>query len=239
MYKIFRFKSLTSTQDKAKEFSKKGLSDIVVVAGVQTKGIGRFKRKWHSGKGGLWMSILLKPKSIKNSQYLTFIAAISVAESIQKISKLKTNIKWPNDVHYKRKKLCGILTDGIFGKDNFIAVGIGLNVNQNKFPREISNTATSLNLIKHRAFSIKKLLDEITNKFFYLYENYYIKNKLEYILNSWKKYSDTIGKNVIVATRTKKIYGKAIGIDKNCNLLLRQKKRRITKIIEGDITVRH
>ena len=100
-YKTYHFKSLTSTQDKAKEFSKKGLSNIVVIADVQTKGRGRFKRKWHSSKGGLWMSILLKPKSAENMQYLTFIAAISVAKVIKKMTGIDAKIKWPNDVHYK------------------------------------------------------------------------------------------------------------------------------------------
>lgn len=239
MYKIHHFKSLTSTQDKAKEFSKKGLSNIVIVADVQTKGRGRFERKWHSGKNGLWMSILLKAKNNEKLQYLTFIAAISVAESIQKISHLKTNIKWPNDIHYRKKKLCGILTEGIFGKDKFIAVGIGLNVNQIRFPIGINGIATSLKLVNHKTSSIKKLMRDIIANFFYLYENYYSKNKLKYILQSWKKHCDTIGKNITVSTRTKNIYGKAIGIDKDCNLLLKQKNSKIIKIMEGDITFRY
>lgn len=238
MYKIHHFKSLTSTQDKAKEFAKKGLSNIVIISDMQTKGKGRFKRKWHAGKGGLWTSILIKPKNTENLQYLTFIAAISVVDSIQKISNLKTTIKWPNDIHFRRKKLCGILTEGTFGKDNFIAVGIGLNANQSNFPREIEDIATSLKLIKHRHFSVKKLQNEIANTFFYLYENYYSKNKLKCILQSWKKHCDTIGKNVTVSTRTNNIYGKAIGIDKGCNLLLKQKSK-VMRIIEGDITVRY
>src|SRR3989338_10621694 len=137
-YKIHYFKSLESTQDKAKEFAKKNLSNAVIVADVQTKGRGRFKRKWHSAKGGLWMSILLKPKNTENLQYLTFIAAIAVVKSIKKIANLKTSIKWPNDVHFNGKKLCGILTEGDFGKENFAVIGIGLNVNQKKFSKEIS-----------------------------------------------------------------------------------------------------
>ena len=117
-YKIFHFKSLTSTQDKAKEFSKKRLSNVVIISDIQTKGRGRFKRKWYSNSGGLWLSILLKPKDTGNLQYLTFAAAVAVVRSIKKITNLNTNIKWPNDVHYKVKKLCGILTEGIFGKEN-------------------------------------------------------------------------------------------------------------------------
>jgi len=53
-YSIYHFKSLASTQEKAKEFSRKGLSNVVIIADAQTKGKGRLKRKWFSGKGGLY-----------------------------------------------------------------------------------------------------------------------------------------------------------------------------------------
>ena len=238
-YKIFHFNSLTSTQDKAKEFARKGLGNIVVISDIQTKGRGRFKRKWYSDKDGLWMSILLKPKNVKNLQYLTFAAAISVVKSIKKIADLNTSIKWPNDVHCKKKKLCGILTEGIFGKDNYVVVGIGLNVNQNKFPNEIKNIASSLKIIEKKTFNIKKLTEIIIGEFAILYDNYYKKNKLKNILKIWSIYCDTINKNITVITRTKKINGKAVGVDKDCSLLLKLKNGKIIKIMEGDINVRY
>ncbi len=238
-YRLYHFKSLTSTQDKAKEFYKKGLSNVIVVADVQTKGRGRFKRKWFSAKGGLWMSILLKPKNIEKIQYLTFIAAICVVKSIKKISNLKTNIKWPNDVHYKGKKLCGILTEGIFGNENFVVVGIGLNVNQESFPDEIKNIAVSLRMIKCNEFKIKEMAKYILDEFFTLYNKYYNNNEFKKILRIWKWYCSTINKNVTVITRTKKLTGKAIGVDNDCNLLLKLKNKKIIRIVEGDINVRY
>ena len=237
-YKIFHFKSLASTQDKAREFSEKGLFNVAVIAGVQTKGRGRFKRKWHSGKNGLWMSVLLKPEKIENLQYLTFAAAIAIVKSIRKIAHLNTSIKWPNDVHYKGKKLCGILTEGIFGSGNYAIVGVGLNVNQNKFPSEIKNIASSLKIIKKQNFNINKIAKSILDEFCILYD-YYNKNQFGKILKIWKKYCDTINKNVTVITKTKKLNGKAVGIDKNCNLLLKTKNNEIIKIIEGDINIRY
>ena len=92
-YKLYDFNSLASTQDKAKEFAKKGMCNVIIVADTQTKGRGRFKRKWFSAKGGLWMSILLKPENTQNLQYLTFSAAVSVVNAIKKITNLNTNIK--------------------------------------------------------------------------------------------------------------------------------------------------
>jgi BirA family transcriptional regulator, biotin operon repressor / biotin---[acetyl-CoA-carboxylase] ligase len=235
---FYHFKSLASTQNKAKEFSKKGLRDLVVVSDTQTKGHGRFGRKWHSTKGGLWMSILLKPDNTKNAQYLTFAAAISVVKAIKKITGIDTKIKWPNDVHYNGKKLCGILTQTIFGKENYIIVGIGLNANQSTFPSEIKNTATSLKIATNKIAEINKLSKNITGEFFRLYTGKYRKNKLNYIMKQWKKHCDTIGQNVAVISRTRTFKGKAIGVDKNCSLLLKSGKRTI-KIIEGDIRARH
>lgn len=238
-YKIYHFKSLSSTQDKAKEFSGKGLFNAVIIADKQTKGRGRFKREWHSGKGGLWMSILLKPENTQNLQYLTFIAAISVAKSIKKIAKLNASIKWPNDVHYQGKKLCGILTEGIFGKENFVVAGIGLNVNQKNFPNDIQDIATSLRIIKNKKYDSKELAKNILDEFFCLCKDYYNKNKKSQIQNIWKRYCDTIGKNVVVITKTKRLKGKAIGVDEGCNLLLKIKNNKTVKIIEGDIRLRY
>ena len=239
MHKTYHFQSLASTQDKAKEFAEKGSFNIIIISDVQTKARGRFKRKWYSPNGGLWMSILLRPKDFKHLQYLTFAAAISVVESVKKIAKIKTNIKWPNDVHYRGKKLCGILTEGIFGKEDYVVVGFGLNVNQSHFPGDIKDSATSLKIIKNEEIDIDKLTKSVINNFFNLYNNYYNKNKLKNIVQMWKKNCDTLDKNVTVITKTKKISGKAVGIDEECNLLLKLKDCKIIKIIEGDLRVRY
>ena len=239
LYKLYHFNSLTSTQDKAKELAIKGLSDVIVVADIQTKGRGRFKRNWFSQKGGLWMSILLKPENTENLQYLTFAAAVAVAKSIKKTANLSTSIKWPNDVHYKGKKLCGILTEGVFGRKNYAVVGIGVNVNQHKFPDEIKDSAISLKLINKKTINLKKLLKAIAGEFFRLCNNYYNKNKPQKILEIWKKYCDTINKNITVTTRTKKLNGKAIGIDKDGSLLVELHNKKIIKVLEGDVIVRY
>ncbi len=237
-YKTFHFKSLTSTQDKAKEFAKKGLSNIVVVADKQTQGRGRFRRKWHSSKGGLWISILLKPGNIENIQYLTFAAAIAVVKSIKKIAKVNTKIKWPNDVHYEGKKLCGILTEGFFGKDSHVIIGIGLNLSQNGFPDDIKETATSLKFITQKNFSREIFLNCISEKFFALCEKFFNCKNSDGILKLWKRYCDTIGKEMTVSAKTGTFLGKAVGVDSDCNLLLKLKGGTIKKIVEGDITVR-
>lgn len=184
------------------------------------------------------MSILVKPHNAEKMQYLTFCAAISAADSIKKISKLNVKIKWPNDVHYQGKKLCGILTEGHFGKNDYAIIGIGINANQEKFSSDIKHIATSLKIINKKNTDIKKLTILIIENFFNLYNNYYCKNKFDKIIQKWKSHSDTIGKNVKVITTQKTLIGKAINIDENCNLILKTKHKTI-KIIEGDVSIRY
>lgn len=238
-YKTYNFNSLTSTQDKAREFAGKGIDKAVIAAEIQTRGRGRFGRKWHSSKGGLWMTILLKPDNITYLQYLTFAASVAVVKTIKESASLNVNIKWPNDVHYKEKKLCGILTESIFGKNNYVAIGIGLNVNQNSFDDGIKDIATSLKIVRKRNFDIKKLIQTIADKFFHFYDKYYDNGRHERILSVWKKYCDTLGSDVKVISKSGVISGRAIGVDKDCSLLLMIKDGTIRKIIEGDVRVRN
>ena len=152
-FKIIKFKKINSTSEKAKELAKDGLFDIVVAAEEQTKGKGRFNRKWFSSEGGLYFSVLLKEKNIENAKYLTFIAAVSVVKAIENVAGLKTKIKWPNDIHINKKKLCGILTETFM---DCVVVGVGININQIKFNKQISNIATSLKIqLKKRSIKRK------------------------------------------------------------------------------------
>ena len=236
MFKFYNFKTLNSTNDLAKEFSKKGLSNIVIVADKQTRGKGRFNRTWSSGLGGLYMTLVLKVKDLDKARYLTLIAAIAVAKTIIKLSKLDAKVKWPNDVLIDNKKICGILTETISGKENYAFVGIGVNIKQNKFDSNIKNKATSLKIETNKNYNINRIIKLIINNFNLLYTSYNIKNYGR-IINLWKKYSHTLGREVKVKTLKGNYIGKAVDIDDNCNLILRLKNGKLKKIVEGDIFV--
>jgi BirA family biotin operon repressor/biotin-[acetyl-CoA-carboxylase] ligase len=233
-FKFCYFGTLTSTNDKAKEFSKKGLSNIVVVADKQTKGRGRFNRTWSSGLGGLYMTIALRENDLDNVKYLTFIAAVSVAKTIRKISGLNAKVKWPNDVLLNDKKVCGILTETISGKENYALVGIGININQKIFSKNITKIATSLKIETNKNYNIKNISKTIIKNFDSLY-NYYNKKNYNEIIHIWKKHSHTIGKKIKVKTLKGNYIGKAVDIDKDCSLISKLKNGKIKKIVEGDI----
>jgi len=236
MFKIYSYKILSSTNDKAKYFADKGQNNLIVVAQKQEKGRGRFNREWSSELGGLYMTILLKEDNLENVKYLTFIAAVSVAKAIKKMSGLNGMVKWPNDVLINDKKICGILTETVSGKENYALIGIGLNINQKNFNKFIAYKTTSLKIKTHKNYNINKIMKIIINNFNAFYK-YYKEEKYNQIINIWKKYSYTLGKKIKVKTLSGNYIGKAINVDKDCNLILRLKNGKIKKIVEGDIFV--
>ena len=235
-FKFCYFDVLSSTNDKAKEFAKEGKSSLVVVAGRQENGRGRFGREWNSQAGGLYMTIVLKEKNLEKMKYLTFIAAVSVAKVISKIAALDAKVKWPNDVLVNHKKACGILTETISGNGNYALVGIGLNVNQKKFPKSVMRNSTSLNMESNKNYGIKKISKLIIDEFNNLY-SYYEKRNYGKIIEVWKKYSHTLGKMVKAKTLTGTYTGKAVDVDNECSLILKLSNGALKKIVEGDIFV--
>jgi len=236
MFKFYSFKIITSTNDKAKYLAKKNQSNLVIISEKQGKGRGRFGRKWSSKLGGLYMTIVLKEKNLDKVKYLTFIAAVSVAKSIRKISGLSAKVKWPNDVLVDNKKICGILTETFSNANNYALIGIGVNINQLKFDKKIINKATSLKIETNKNYNIDKIIKSIIKEFNKLYDHYN-NEKYEKITNVWKKYSYTLGKRIKANTLSGIYTGKAVDIDDNCNLMLKLNNGKIKKIVEGDIFV--
>lgn len=230
MYEIHYFNKLASTNDKVKEFKKEG---SVVIAGIQTDGRGRFKRRWSSGKGGLWLSILLKPENIGKIGYLTLSAAIACQKAVKKSAKIDSRVKWPNDLVIGNKKLCGILTESSSGDDHVVIVGIGMNTN-NKIPKHLEGKAASLRQITGKKADNEKIASCLLNEFEALYKRF---NNKEYgfILKKWKKLCDTIGRNVKVIAQDRTIEGRVTGIDSSLRLIITAKGNKTEKVVEGDI----
>ena len=226
MFKVYHFKKLKSTNDKAKEFREKS----VIIADEQTCGKGRFERYWSSSKGGIYLSIVLL--HIQKPQFYTFIASLSALRAVNSVLGVKTVIKWPNDLLYKCKKVCGILTENIIEKRSII--GIGINTN-NKIPMGLEKKASSLKIISNKKIDNKKIINQLLKNF----EKYYLilKNKkYSKIISDWKENS-FLGSNVKIETWGKTYLGIAFDIDKGGFLVLRDKVGKKILIKEGDIFI--
>jgi BirA family biotin operon repressor/biotin-[acetyl-CoA-carboxylase] ligase len=140
----------------------------VVISETQTGGRGRLGRKWFSPQGGIWMTIILRPDlKIQDLSKMTLLSASAVAETLIKNYKINVNIKWPNDIYYNGKKLCGILAESeIVNSNTYLLIGIGINVNNDFFNDKDENlNAVSLKEITGKQINRNFLIAEILNEF--------------------------------------------------------------------------
>lgn len=237
--KVIAYPSLSSTNDIAKLEAKKGAQEgTVVVAEEQTAGRGRLKRAWLSPKGSLALSIILHPTPAQLPS-LIMVASLAVVHCIEKVSGLKSQIKWPNDVLVNGKKVCGILIESdVRGSAvDYAVIGIGLNVNLNTadFP-EIAATATSISQESGEKISrremIRCLLVEVENLYLVLGEG-------DSVFREWRERLVTLGKEVKISSGKASYRGIAESVASDGSLFLRQPDGNLIKIVAGDVSLRH
>jgi BirA family transcriptional regulator, biotin operon repressor / biotin---[acetyl-CoA-carboxylase] ligase len=212
----------------------------VIIAEEQLSGRGRMDRKWHSPKyTGIWMSIILRPNiPLPKAPQLTLLAAVAIVRAIEDLTGLLPEIKWPNDILIKGKKVTGILTELEAEADriNSIIIGIGINVNQTKddFPSELQQIATSLSLEKGekvaRADLIKGIFINLEKLYLLYLEEGFLPIKL-----LWESYAISIGKNITARTLTHSIIGKAQGITDDGVLIIEDEQGKTHHVYSADI----
>jgi len=236
------FRKLTSTNDMAKELALKGAKEgTVVVTETQTRGKGRLNREWVSPKGGLWFSIILQPKvNPRDAPKLTLMMSVAVAKTINKLYDLEAEIKWPNDVFIKGKKVCGILTETNIKGDtlNFAVVGVGINVNfsLNDLPANLRESSTTLKEELKEEIELETFLRSLLEETEYYY-NMFTQGQFNAILAEWKHLSKFLGSYVEVTSFDEKFEGWATDIAENGALILRLKDHTTRKVVSGDVTV--
>jgi len=138
----------------------------VYVAEEQTAGRGRGNHSWHSAAGsGLYVSVLLRPSTPPTEiLWLSLAAGLAVHESIEEVTGLRADLRWPNDLVFDSpegtRKFCGILTEmqADMMRVHAAVIGIGINVLQESFPAELRETATSLRIESGRNWPRQELL---------------------------------------------------------------------------------
>ncbi len=148
-WRVSVFRETVSTNDLVMRAGEGGEGEgRAIFAETQTRGRGQFGRRWDSAPGlGLWGSVLLRPRwPVAEIARMTPLIAVAVARAIGACTGLAPRIKPPNDIFFSGRKVAGILSEARTGRDVFVAVGVGLNVNHERrdFPLEIQTSATSL-----------------------------------------------------------------------------------------------
>lgn len=161
--KVRFFASIPSTNTHAMAEGDAGAPDgMVYVADEQTAGRGRGAHGWESPPGsGLYVSVLLRPKiAPADALWLSLAAGLAVHDAVERVTSLKADLRWPNDLLFGRLKFCGILSEmnAEVTRIRHMVIGIGINVLQREFPRELKDLATSLHIETGREWPRQEML---------------------------------------------------------------------------------
>ena len=237
-----------STQNLAILLAEKNPNSdgIVIIAGEQKSGRGRQNRKWLSPKGGIWLSVVLRPRiSASKITLLPFAAALAVCDTIKKTTQLDAKLRWPNDVTISGKKVAGILIDISMEAEriNYAVVGIGINANV--------DSSSAISSYLEKGIKVTSLSDELGHKTNILDLTKVILERLEYyymelkrcapntIIEEWKKNSDILYQKVAVTQNNRTIQGIAADVNDDGSLLVRTNDCNNINVVASDIHVRY
>jgi BirA family biotin operon repressor/biotin-[acetyl-CoA-carboxylase] ligase len=228
----------TSTQDIARELAGQGAPEgTAVIAGEQQSGRGRMGRSWLSPAGGLATSIILRPP-IASVYLLPAITSVAVFRTLRNLG-IEADIKWPNDVLINGKKACGILIEhGLAaGELNYSIVGIGINVNvdTDSYP-EIADIATSISVQLGHQVAVGEVALHLYTQLEDLYTG---TGAPAGIIREWSQHMVTIGRRVTADFYGNAIDGRAEGVNRQGNLVVRLADGSTREIIAGDVTIRN
>lgn len=232
--KIFKFESVPSTNDFAKEHLS-DFDEFAVVSKMQTRGKGRCGKSFYSPKdSGLYFSYAFHPDSdLKDFAYVTTLSAVAVFLAIKKICGIETKIKWVNDIYLDGKKICGILAeaDTDFEKNVIrgLVIGIGINLTTSDFPEDVKLKAGSLGDFRKESLmnEILSLLKKILNS----------PNKNEY-MKIYKENSNVIGQNITFIVNGKPYAARALDITDTGGLVVQTENSDIKILTSGEISIK-
>ncbi len=221
-----------STMDVARAMAREGCPAFTaVVAGRQTQGRGRMRRKWFSRAGGLYFTLVLRPRvPVPWSSRVNFLAALTLARILRERYAVDAGVKWPNDILVGGAKLCGLLSEMETEGDEvaFVNVGVGLNVNND--PPEVVPPAVSLRRLLGRVVPRR----EILAAFLEAMEARVESETWEGVIAEWKSFSVTLDRPVRIETSRETIEGRAVGVDENGALLVATAGGQVRTVVHGD-----
>lgn len=238
---VHHYGSVETTQTIAHEKAQQGAYEgTAVLAEEQTKGKGRLARPWNSApSSGIWMSLILRPKLAPHeAPQLTLVAAVAIIRAIEDVTNASPAIKWPNDILLNGKKITGILTEMQADPDRVKAIilGIGMNVNQQQedFPEELQDIASSLRIETGQEVNRAQLAARVL---YYLehYVDLYVTKGFAPIKLLWESYATITGKRVRANMVNESITGKALGISEDGVLQLQLDDGTVRGIYSADI----
>lgn len=232
--KVLYYPTTDSTNTQAKRLIAQGDDSVLlVVASEQTAGRGRQGKTFYSPSTGIYLSLVIHPDtSLQNAVTATTAAAVAVSRAIEKLTDLKPQIKWVNDVFVNGKKACGILTEAVSdfetGNVSSVIIGIGVNVMTSDFPDTVEN-AGCLGIDISRAALVAAIADEMLEIAFSDYSEF---------INYYRTHSNILGRKINYIENGVATPATAIEIDERGGLLVEKENGERLTLRSGEISIR-
>lgn len=241
--KVMYYDETDSTNNRAKDSGEKGgFHGTLFIADKQNAGKGRRGRAWESPSGkSIYMTLLLRPEITPDkAPMLTLVMGLSVAEGVRRVSGVKAEIKWPNDIVINKKKVCGILTEMATEIEcvHYVVIGVGINVNQQHFPEEIKEMATSLYNETGNTYKRSELIAAVLEQFEKNYEVFLKAGDLSDVKEVYDSMLVNCGQEVKVLEPGNEYRAVAEGINKAGELIVTLPDGQKKNVFAGEVSVR-
>ena len=233
---------LSSTNEYAKRFATEGKEEFFfVTCNRQTAGRGRLGRTWISPYGvNIYLSMIFYPDTdIPDIPQMTPVIGLAAAKTISDITGLEAKIKWPNDILINDKKISGILTEMQAEAERilFVVAGIGINVNQTEFDKEIAKKASSMRNESDRVFKRSEVIKLLIQNMESYYKKF-VEGGFASLREEYKKLCINFGREVRAFYRGSEIGGTVVDISEKGELVIKT-QNGLVSVSGGEATVRN
>ena len=227
---LIELEGVDSTQAIARDLASQGAPEgTVVAAESQSSGKGRMGRPWASPAGGLYMSFILRPDTLPRPELAALVSALGVVGGVAESTGLSTEVRWPNDVMARGKKLAGVIAEAESSGSAVtqLVIGVGVNCNAPISGAPFSSEATSLAEELNGPVAVADVRSSILRSFSALYERW---RKGDDMIQTWKSRVGTLGRRISVKLKTEEtaFSATATGIDPSGDLRASRGGRSVT-----------
>lgn len=229
---IHYFEEIGSTMTEAMALAGRDCPPFtVVVAERQKAGRGRLQRAWHSGNGGLYFTIVLRPElTAADAPLINLAAAVDLARLLIDHYGIPARVKWPNDVLVEGRKIAGILSQMGCESERVEFINLGIGINVNNCTDSIAPLAISMAQLIGRPVIRAALLEYFLDRF----ETRIADLRRDVVIDQWRRLSTTLGRCVTIQTLTETVSGIALDVEENGALIIETAPGERRTIVYGD-----
>ena len=232
-----------STNTEAKKMAEQGAPHgMLVLADCQQSGKGRRGRSWSTPPGtSIAMTLIVRPQLPPDRvSMMTLVMGMAVAAACRQVCQVDTQIKWPNDIVCRGKKICGILTEMSSEPDavNYLVIGTGINVNLTEFPEELKDKATSLLNLTGSHVDRAALVAACMEQFEHYYDQFVRIRDMSLLQEEYNRLLAGKDAPVRVLEPGNEYSGTSRGINDRGELLVEKENGEIVAVYAGEVSVR-